>query len=272
LKSGSEGHPLLICRYERKLRREDWEALKAENPGIKWADLLTQAVTVDTVEGFWRAYLHLKRPTDVPEGVNVYLFRAGQKPAWEEYPEGGCWILKFKHGARGGHSDAGRVWQQLLLALVGEACMDTDVVGACLAVRGKEDMISIWNRDNRDETRRFRIADRVKSILDLDSTSRIEYKFHSRSLVDKSTYANAQGFVFLGDGGRGGRGRGGSGPRRGGGGGRGGGSTGGGGTGAVRSWRTSAAGESDASKAGRGKRRPNNKGGRKDKVDEAEAE
>ena len=34
----------------------------------------------------------------------------------------------------------------------------------------------------------------------------IEYKFHSKSIQDKSTYNNADAFVFTGSGGRGGRG------------------------------------------------------------------
>lgn len=138
-------------------------------------------VTVDTVEDFWRAYVYLRRPTSIEGDVNLYMFRNQLSPVWEDYPFGGCWILKFRKGK----SDLGRVWQDVLLALVGEALGDTDVVGCSLALRAREDLISIWNRDNRDETRRFRIVQQLKSCLSLASTATIEYKYHVRSLMDK---------------------------------------------------------------------------------------
>ena len=260
-------------RFDRKLKRDEWISLKRENPDLKWSDLLENTVTVDTVEAFWRVYLHLKRPAEIADGRNVYMFRAGQLPAWEEYPYGGCWILKFKRhvagkgaaaGGKAARTDAGRVWQSMLLALVGEACLDTDVVGASLAVRPKEYLVSLWNRDNRDESKRFRIADRLKTVLGLSPSSRIDYKYHVRSLMDRSTYVNAQSFVFVdsaegGDdagqsttssGSRGGRGRGRGGSHRGGSRGRGGAGRGRGGGGSssggargreANSWRTKAA-------------------------------
>lgn len=52
----------------------------------------------DSVEGFWKLYCHLKRPSTLDTNVNLYLFRDGSQhsPMWETYPKGGCWILKIK--------------------------------------------------------------------------------------------------------------------------------------------------------------------------------
>ncbi len=52
----------------------------------------------DTVEGFWKFYCHLKRPSILDVNVNLYLFRDGENiaPMWEAFPRGGCWILKVK--------------------------------------------------------------------------------------------------------------------------------------------------------------------------------
>ncbi len=54
--------------------------------------------TFDTIEGFWKLYCYLKRPSALDINVNLYLFRNGSNiaPMWEAFPRGGCWILKVK--------------------------------------------------------------------------------------------------------------------------------------------------------------------------------
>ena len=44
-----------------------------------------QAGSFNTVEGFWKNYVHLKRPSKIVNNVNVYLFRDAQEhvPMWE---------------------------------------------------------------------------------------------------------------------------------------------------------------------------------------------
>lgn len=44
-----------------------------------------QAGSFNTVEGFWKNYVHLKRPSSISTNVNVYLFRdeKGHVPMWE---------------------------------------------------------------------------------------------------------------------------------------------------------------------------------------------
>ena len=47
--------------------------------------LYVQAGSFSTVEGFWKNYVHLKRPSSIGNNVNVYLFRdaQGHVPMWE---------------------------------------------------------------------------------------------------------------------------------------------------------------------------------------------
>lgn len=47
--------------------------------------LVSQAGSFNTLEGFWKNYVHLKRPSAISTNVNVYLFRDEQdhKPMWE---------------------------------------------------------------------------------------------------------------------------------------------------------------------------------------------
>lgn len=44
-----------------------------------------QAGSFNTLEGFWKNYVHLKRPSSISTNVNVYLFRdeKGHVPMWE---------------------------------------------------------------------------------------------------------------------------------------------------------------------------------------------
>ena len=39
-------------------------------------------------------------------------------------------------------------------------------------------------------------SDRLREILGLDPTTIVEYKLHKQSLVDASTFRNAQAYVF----------------------------------------------------------------------------
>ena len=39
-----------------------------------------------SVEGFWRTYCHLARPTALGNGDNYHVFRGDRPPAWEAMP------------------------------------------------------------------------------------------------------------------------------------------------------------------------------------------
>ena len=70
---------------------------------------------------------------------------------------------------------------------------DPNVVGVMMARRNKEDMISVWNSAN---TSFSSIGDKLREILGLDPSTIVEYKMHKQSLVDGSTFRNAQAYVF----------------------------------------------------------------------------
>ena len=59
-----------------------------------------------------------------------------------------------------------------------------------------EDLISVWNRDNRNDEIRFRIGEKMKEILELEPSTVIEYKHHAVSMQDCSTFRNAKAYVF----------------------------------------------------------------------------
>mmetsp|Transcript_24001 Transcript_24001/g.39990 ORF Transcript_24001/g.39990 Transcript_24001/m.39990 type:complete len:216 (+) Transcript_24001:45-692(+) len=159
---------------------------------------LHKVASFDTVEGFWKIYCHLKRPSTLENNVNLHLFRDAPNncPMWEAYPRGGCWILKIKKKKDFGASVLGKIWQDIVLAAIGESFEEPDIVGISLCIRRSEDLLSVWNGDNRNDEIRFRIGERMKKILDLEPSTIIEYKHHAESMQDLSTFRNAKAYVF----------------------------------------------------------------------------
>jgi len=155
---------------------------------------LRQLGSFNTVQGFYRHYTHLMRPSELPRDHNCYMFRKNYKPMWEEFPEGGCWIIRIKRKASQNYVN--HMWENLLLACIGEAFEMPDVVGCVLSTRLKDDVLSVWNLSNRDTPARFRIGERLKEVLDLNMTALIQYKDHMASLQDYSTYRNARNYMF----------------------------------------------------------------------------
>eukprot|EP00419_Tripos_fusus_P041090 CAMPEP_0172791108 /NCGR_PEP_ID=MMETSP1074-20121228/208304_1 /TAXON_ID=2916 /ORGANISM="Ceratium fusus, Strain PA161109" /LENGTH=548 /DNA_ID=CAMNT_0013628163 /DNA_START=115 /DNA_END=1761 /DNA_ORIENTATION=+ len=155
---------------------------------------LKQLGSFNTIQGFYRHYTYLLRPSELPRDQNLLLFRKGYKPMWEEFPEGGCWIIRIKRKVS--QSYVNRMWENLLLACIGEEFEMPDVVGCVLSTRLKDDVLSIWNISNRDTPARFRIGEKLKEILDLDMNALIQYKDHMQSLQDYSTYRNAKNYMF----------------------------------------------------------------------------
>nr|AMA65231.1 eIF4E-2 [Amphidinium carterae] len=155
---------------------------------------LKQLGSFNTVQGFFRHYAWLQRATDLPRDHSVLLFRKGYKPMWEEFPDGGCWIVRIKRKLSPGFVN--HMWENLMLACIGEAFAMPDVVGCVLSTRVKDDVLSIWNLSNRMGDTRFRIGEKLKEILALDMNALIQYKDHMQSLQDYSTYRNAKNYMF----------------------------------------------------------------------------
>lgn len=113
---------------------------------------------------------------------------------WEEFPEGGCWIIRIKRKVAQNYVN--RMWENLLIACIGEAFEMPDVVGCVLSTRLKDDVLSVWNLSNRNTEARFRIGEKLKEVLDLDMNALIQYKDHMQSLQDYSTFRNAKNYMF----------------------------------------------------------------------------
>lgn len=98
---------------------------------------------------------------------------------WEDpaNSKGGKWVIRLRKG------QAGRAWENLCMAMLGEQFMAGDeICGIVVSVRYQEDILSIWNRTATDQMVTTRIRDALKRLLNLPSNATMEYKSHTDSL------------------------------------------------------------------------------------------
>uniref|UniRef100_A0A7S4IF54 Eukaryotic translation initiation factor 4E n=1 Tax=Vannella robusta TaxID=1487602 RepID=A0A7S4IF54_9EUKA len=156
-------------------------------------DKLQKLGTFNTLSGFFNIYAHLARPSDLHKDSNYSLFRGELKPKWETFPSGGCWNLHIVHN----NKKLSLLWEQLILATIGEMFEHPSVVGVMVSKRSKEDVISVWIKSS-SKTIRFHVGEKIKEIFkcskDLPALP-IEYKEHRSSMKDRSTYHNGKFYV-----------------------------------------------------------------------------
>jgi len=82
-----------------------------------------------------------------------------------------------------------KMWEDLVLACIGEMFEDPDVVGVVLQTRIKEDTLFIWNKDCNQ---RNRIWERIRQILHLSPhCPGVEYRSH-RGNLDQCLQSKAE--------------------------------------------------------------------------------
>ncbi|PIK48627.1 eukaryotic translation initiation factor 4E member 2 [Apostichopus japonicus] len=91
--------------------------------------------------------------------------------------KGGKWIVRLRKGL------ASRLWENLILAMLGEQFMVGDeICGAVVSIRFAEDIISIWNRTSSEHFITNRIRDTLRRVLNLPPNTIMEYKTHTDSM------------------------------------------------------------------------------------------
>jgi len=173
--------PLEIPTHEHKTQYV-WHLWHSKKSTIRNFDQnLRQICRWGSVEGFWRHYQWLKRPSALPTLSDYHLFREGIKPMWE-HPcnvDGGAWKVWLRKGV------VDRLWENLLLAVVGETLdLGEEVCGVVVAVKGQEDSISVWNKSGSDGRVVEAVRRRLAEALQLPPSAPMEYRTHSHSLKE----------------------------------------------------------------------------------------
>ncbi|KAI1438545.1 translation initiation factor eIF4e [Xylaria sp. CBS 124048] len=152
------------------------------NGYIEYDKTLHAMMSVKTVEDFWQAYAHLKRPSSLPTVSDYHLFKGGVRPIWEdeENKHGGKWILRLKKGV------ADRYYEDLLMACVGDQFGDEsdEICGIVLSMRNGEDVLSIWTRNTGQKV--LKIRETMRRVLGCPNDTRIEWKSHDASMQQRS--------------------------------------------------------------------------------------
>ncbi|KAH3743588.1 CCR4-NOT transcription complex subunit 11 [Pelomyxa schiedti] len=135
-----------------------------------------------TVESFAKHYMYLKRPSELLNNSNYFAFKGTTKPMWENFPQGGCFIVKVVKNS----SEINSFWEELLFAAIGEQLDDT-VVGVVLSIRKAFAVLSVWVTGEHSEIHP-QIRDKLMDLFHLaGSTEQVQYKPHCTSIRDQST-------------------------------------------------------------------------------------
>ncbi|KAI1661219.1 translation initiation factor eIF4e [Daldinia decipiens] len=152
------------------------------NGYIEYDKTLHAMMSVKTVEEFWLAYSHLKRPSSLPTVSDYHFFKKGIRPIWEddENKLGGKWVLRLKKGV------ADRYYEDLLMACVGDQFGDEadELCGVVLSMRNGEDVLSIWTRSTGQKV--LKIRETMRRVLNCPLDTRIEFKSHDASMQQRS--------------------------------------------------------------------------------------
>ncbi|KAG7093951.1 hypothetical protein E1B28_007584 [Marasmius oreades] len=173
--------------------------------------------SLSSVESFWSLWTHLTPPSSLQPTTDYLVFHSGiRRPVWEDPLNitGGKWVIRLKKGV------ADRIWEDLVLAILGEQfdeCRQPsdevsddnavarnwedssdsgsdfpEICGCTLSVRQSEDILSLWNRVENDVKVRERIRDTMRRVLNLPTSTIMEYKTNNDSMNnDRSSFRNS---------------------------------------------------------------------------------
>ncbi|OIR58399.1 MAG: translation initiation factor eIF4E type 2 [Amphiamblys sp. WSBS2006] len=142
----------------------------------EYHDRLEQAGHVQTVEDFWNVYLHLRRPSEHADKVDLCLFQEGISPEWEDESNinGGRVTVRLRKG----YGDI--CFEKLLLGLVG-GVFNSTVCGIVFCVRKVDDVLTVWN-NTTDTEEVENVKKTMLLLLDLKDDSPFEYRTHLSSI------------------------------------------------------------------------------------------
>lgn len=151
-----------------------------------WKDLLTEVVTVSSVEEFWGAFNNLPKVSELPQRSDYALFKAGVRPEWEDSKNsnGGKWVYQF----RDHKAPIDEIWLNVLLGVIG-GTMDTtenpqvdvndqEINGVFVNVRKAGIRFNIWTKSKHLDKLKP-IGLRFKSLIKIGPSDEVEFSGHS---------------------------------------------------------------------------------------------
>ncbi|KIO25863.1 hypothetical protein M407DRAFT_243938 [Tulasnella calospora MUT 4182] len=158
------------------------------NKNVNYEEGIKRVTAFSSVESFWSLHTHLNPPSSLQATTDYLLFHSGvRRPVWEDplNANGGKWVLRLRKGL------ADRLWEDLVIAIIGDQFdVEDGICGCVLSVRGSEDILSVWNRDERDAEAKARIRDGIRKALNLPPATIMEYKSFQSNLRNAALNSN----------------------------------------------------------------------------------
>ena len=146
------------------------------NDTTNYEQCLHEIAKFDNVEDFWQIFSHLKKPSELSEGVELQLFREGYRPIWEDpiNKECGKWYIIATNNQTGD-----LLWEQSVLALIGEQ-FDENIVGIVIKTNSNGSVHSYWIKTS-EYKKMNDVAANIAHTLNLPEGTQIGFKYHDRA-------------------------------------------------------------------------------------------
>ena len=147
---------------------------KETKTDFNFEEQIKPTVSVKTVRDFCNLFVSLRKPKDIHSGADVYFFKEGVKPMWEDPANkgGGKFFLHIKK------SFATKLWENLLFSLVSEEIPEMKLVnGIILKIHRLEVVFYIWTREIPVPTQEV-LKTWVKNTVGLSPKIKLEFKKH----------------------------------------------------------------------------------------------
>lgn len=191
---------LVLCTAAGEIRPGGLRNVRAASRGLQFRGAVLEHLQVSQASLRYECCAKNRQmfqlSLDLTEKVDFHMFKKGIRPVWEDAAncKGGKWILRLKKGL------ASRIWENLLLAMIGKSspfytsihyqrhCLGEqflvgeEICGAVCSVRSTEDILSLWNRTADSPAVTNRIRDTLRRVLNLPTNAILEYKRHDDCL------------------------------------------------------------------------------------------
>eukprot|EP01156_Anaeramoeba_ignava_P006800 Anaeramoba_ignava/a349603_33.p1 GENE.a349603_33~~a349603_33.p1 ORF type:complete len:211 (+),score=79.75 a349603_33:33-635(+) len=150
-----------------------------------WQSQLVKIYKCETVEEFWGLVDNIRKPSEIENWNQLFLFKDGILPEWEdiENKDGGSWQIQVKKPNpksrnRNWSERIDNAWKNISLSLIGEQFPNSELVcGAAVTIRPAFCRISLWTKFS-DEENQMKIGRHFKTDLEGFSEN-ITFCFHS---------------------------------------------------------------------------------------------
>lgn len=143
---------------------------------------IKQVLSISTTKDLVAFYSQFNKPKNLPAGSEVFLFKKGIKPLWEDPQNvnGGSFFLHIKK------SFANKIWENLLLSILSPEQPELECInGIIMRVLKLEVVFFVWTRAVTGKEEQFMIK-WMKETTGLSSKIKLEFKPHPKKEVPPS--------------------------------------------------------------------------------------